>query len=440
MGRFGGVAMKKKTLPRTIRIPVIYGIFSVLWIVITDQLNSVISTSMASATLVAMIKGLAFVLASTLLIFFLLRADEKHEASLHTELKVVQESFTYLFSRNPLPMWIIDPEDGRFLTVNTAACDLYGYSAEEFQNVKFNTLCDQAECAKLLDELKSEKESLQRSGPWKQIKRDGSVLFTELMGFPLQFSGRKVIMAAVLDLSQQRLMEEELKTTASQRDDYESFSYSISHDLRTPLRTVNGYGQILLDDYGEKLDAKGKDYLRSMVQASLDMNQMVDNLLMLTRLKRSNLHMESVDLSKVAHEVMDQLLLIEPQRKVDFHCVEHAVIYGDPALMKNLLTNLLENAWKFTSRQESPLIEFGSQPDPNKGTVFFVRDNGVGFDMHQADGLFKPFKRLHETSDFPGTGIGLSIVARIIERHHGNIWAESAVNKGSTFFFTIGYN
>jgi PAS domain S-box-containing protein len=430
--------MKKLWRSRTVRIPLIYCIFSVIWIFSTDRLNYLITPNPEMATTVAMIKGTAFVLASTALIYLLLRFDDKQKTSLNTELKVVQDSFTYLFARNPLPMWMYDPENKHFLAVNEAACELYGYKADEFLSKRLEDISPAAEFTHLLAELRSGQPSLQRSGPWQQVKRDGATLYAYIFGVPIQYAGRSVILATVFDISQQREVEKALRTTETQRDDYEAFSYSIAHDLRTPLRAVRGYGEVLLSGHASHLNQEAQGYISAMVQAGEEMEQMIDNLLILTRLKRTSLNPSSVDLAQIANEVMAQFARLEPERKVEFTCIEHALVKADAALMKNLFNNLLENSWKFTSTREITQIEFGSLVDPKKGRVYFVRDNGLGFSSQEADLIFKPFHRLTGADNVSGTGIGLSIVARIVERHNGQVWAEGEPGKGATIYFTLG--
>jgi len=216
----------------------------------------------------------------------------------------------------------------------------------------------------------------------------------------------------------------------------EAFSYSVSHDLRSPLRGITGFARMLQEDYGEKLDAKGLHYLEMIEKASIHMNELIDALLGLSRVTQAEMQQQTVDLSALARSIAENLQSSEPARQVDFIIAEGLVATGDPRLMKVVLENLLNNAWKFTGETPKARIELGVQ-DSDRGQVFFVRDNGVGFDMKYADKLFGAFKRLHGANEFPGTGIGLATVLRIINRHGGRIWAESAVDQGAAFYFTL---
>lgn len=216
----------------------------------------------------------------------------------------------------------------------------------------------------------------------------------------------------------------------------EAFSYSIAHDLRTPLRALSSFSQVLAQDYSARLDDTACDYLNRMQAASLRMGQLIDDLLKLSRVSRTELQPVKVDLSELAKKVHTALQLAEPDRPVIFTTIATAPVTGDPKLLEIAFENLLSNALKFTRKTTQPKIEFG-KTELDSETVFYIRDNGVGFDMSYINKLFKPFERLHTESEFEGTGIGLSIVSRIITRHGGRVWAQAEVGKGATFYFTL---
>ena len=216
----------------------------------------------------------------------------------------------------------------------------------------------------------------------------------------------------------------------------EAFSYSVSHDLRAPLRSIDGFSQLLLQDNADKLDPKSQDYLRRVCESAQRMGALIDDLLSLSRVGRVDLRRESVDLSSIARAVFDELKKKEPDRQLTLRVADNLLAEADNGLMRVVLDNLLGNAWKFTAKVSEPRIEVGVDQQEG-GTVFFVRDNGAGFDMSYAEGLFHPFQRLHNESEFTGTGIGLATVHRVIDRHGGRIWASGAVNQGATFYFTI---
>lgn len=216
----------------------------------------------------------------------------------------------------------------------------------------------------------------------------------------------------------------------------EAFSYSVSHDLRAPLRAIDGFSRILQTDYISLLDDKGRNYLERIRLAAQHMGVLIDDLLKLSRVTRIELSREKIDLYDLANEIMTELMRLEPERVVYFDATPGIMAYADKNLMRVVLDNLFSNAWKFTSKLTEARIELGVL-EQNGQVVYFMRDNGAGFDMAYADKLFGVFQRMHETREFPGTGIGLATVQRIIHKHGGRIWAESAINKGTTFYFTL---
>ncbi|OGO01571.1 MAG: hypothetical protein A2Y59_04425 [Chloroflexi bacterium RBG_13_52_14] len=249
------------------------------------------------------------------------------------------------------------------------------------------------------------------------------------------------------DITERRKAEEELARQAKElaranselcvvNKELEAFSYSVSHDLRAPLRSIDGFSKAVLEDYEQKLDDQGKDYLHRVRAASQRMAQLIDDLLNLSRVTRSDMHHDSVNLSAMAWSIVTELQKIQPDRQVDFVIAEGLMAKGDSRLLKLVLENLLNNAWKFTGKHTHAKIEFGAAPCNGK-TAYFVRDDGAGFDMAYAEKLFIPFQRLHGVTEFAGTGIGLALIQRIIHRHGGHVWAEGKVEQGATFYFTL---
>jgi light-regulated signal transduction histidine kinase (bacteriophytochrome) len=238
-----------------------------------------------------------------------------------------------------------------------------------------------------------------------------------------------------------RELNQDLEQRASQLEvankELEAFSYSVSHDLRAPLRTIDGFSLALLEDFGEQLPDEGRNYLMRIRSAAQRMAQLIDDLLNLSRLSRAPLNPEPTNLSKIAQQIIQNLQRESPDRLVNISIQPHIMAECDPRLIKVVFENLLSNAWKFTSKQEMAQIELGEMDDLQNGHVYFVRDNGAGFDMAYVNKLFGAFQRLHTNSEFPGIGIGLAIVQRIINRHGGRIWAEGVVDGGATFYFTL---
>lgn len=217
----------------------------------------------------------------------------------------------------------------------------------------------------------------------------------------------------------------------------EAFSYSVSHDLRTPLRSIAGYSQVLLDNYSHTLDEKGKGFLGRVIAAAAKMGQLIDDLLDLSRVTRKEMIRERVNLTEGAWKIAQSLAESSPERRVKFRIADGLFAECDGHLFSIVLQNLLGNAWKFTQKNAHAVIEFGVLPDADE-TVYFVGDNGAGFDMAYAGKLFNPFQRVHKADEFPGTGIGLATVKRIVDRHGGRIWMEGWVGKGATVYFTMG--
>jgi light-regulated signal transduction histidine kinase (bacteriophytochrome) len=217
----------------------------------------------------------------------------------------------------------------------------------------------------------------------------------------------------------------------------ESFSYSVSHDLRTPLRGIEGWSYLLLEQNGDALGEQGRTSVERVRKEAKRMATVLDDLLRLARVTRSEMRRVEVDLGELAREQLETLQRLDPERSVEVRVAPDLVAEGDRALLGALLANLLENAWKFTMRTPRPVIELGLETVDGE-RIFFVRDNGAGFDMAHADRLFGAFERLHPAREYPGTGIGLATVARVVRRHGGRVWAEGAVGEGATIRFTLG--
>jgi light-regulated signal transduction histidine kinase (bacteriophytochrome) len=222
----------------------------------------------------------------------------------------------------------------------------------------------------------------------------------------------------------------------SANKELEVFAYSVSHDLRAPLRGIDGFSLALVEDYGEKLDDKGKDYLRRIRGGAVKMAELIDDILKLSRITREEMRVEEVDLSLMAKSIADELIKREPERDVEFIITGVKEISGDAKLLRVALENLMENAFKFTRKTHGARIEFGETKVGGE-TAVFVRDNGAGFDPSYKDMLFSPFHRLHTNAEFEGTGIGLATVKRVITRHGGRIWGEGEIGNGATFYFII---
>ena len=310
-----------------------------------------------------------------------------------------------------------------------------------------DVLVFRAECARAVAEKKP------FSLGYRVLHRDGTPRYFQDEGYPLIDSEGNIssIVGFRVDVTARKRDEEKIRQMNSELErrvlertselqfankEMEAFCYSISHDLRAPLRSIRGYSEIILQEFGEKLDSRGEEYLKRACESAGHMNQLLDDLLRLSVISRGELQREQTDLDKLAQQIVGELKSAEPQRKVKFKSGRGLTARGDARLLQIALGNLLSNAWKFTSRKSGAVIEIGSTEQDGE-RAFFVRDNGEGFEMEWKHRLFGVFERLHSAKDFPGTGIGLAIVQRIIQRHGGRVWAEGKRDEGATFYFTL---
>ena len=351
---------------------------------------------------------------------------------------------------------LISDLDNRVIFWNTGAEQMYGWASEDAVGKIANDFLE----TKFPTPLEKIKAQVLAHGHWEgelvHTTRDGHaitvastwVLHKNEAGRPKAFlhvnndiTERKKAEDEVrrLNAELEKRVEERTAQLSAVNKELEAFSYSVSHDLRAPLRHINGFSQALMEDHADQLDESGRKYLGEICDASREMSQMIDDVLKLARVTRSEMKDETVDLTAMAKDVIGDLRRLEPERKVDVRLEPDMQVSGDKRLLQFVLGNLLGNAWKFTSIRAAALIEFGSEisEKEEKETIFFVKDNGAGFDMRYADKLFGVFQRLHAVEEFEGTGIGLATVKRIIERHGGRVWANAEPDKGAAFYFTL---
>jgi PAS domain S-box-containing protein len=395
----------------------------------------------------------------------LLRQIEEREQA-QEAMRESQSQFRMLFQSLPLGVVLFDPDSLNVVIFNEAASRMLGYSHDEYALLKITDVEAshgeaeiRANFSRMLDGAKLEFETRFQA-------KSGDVRDILINALALNVGGRKLILSIQLDITDRKQAEDrirqmnvELEQRVSDRTsqldfalqqerqaraaleaankELEAFSYSVSHDLRAPLRAIDGFSNTLLTGYHDVLDERGQDYLRRVRAAAQKMGQLIDDILDLSRATRAEMREQPVDLSTLAGDILNELKADQPERSVEIDVQPGLVAEADPHLIRIALYNLLGNAWKFTSKRETARIEFGSY-DKDGETVFFVRDNGAGFDQAYAEKLFSPFQRLHRETEFSGTGIGLALVSRILSRHHGRIWAESEPDKGATFYFTLG--
>jgi PAS domain S-box-containing protein len=379
-------------------------------------------------------------------------AVQKHQM----EIQQAEEKFRTIFETSQDAIMTLDRT--AFLDCNPATLDVFGCASKDQFIAKHPSEVSPPRQPDGMDSRLAAQEHIEAayakgtdSFEWMHQRSDGTIFPAEVRLSRFEMHGEVVLQAVVRDISERKRAEEEilrLNAELEQRvhertaqleavnQELESFSYSVSHDLRAPLRGIDGFSKILLEDYGDRLDAKGKGHLARVRSASQRMAQLIDDLLNLSRITRSEMLRQPVLLSSLAKKTVRKLQQSQPERKAEFIIAENVETDGDSHLLELAIWNLLDNAWKFTAKKPEARIEFGTAQRDGK-TVYFIRDNGAGFDMAYVHKLFGAFQRLHHESEFPGTGIGLTLVQRIIHRHGGHIWAEGVVGEGATFYFTL---
>ncbi len=363
-----------------------------------------------------------------------------------------EEKFAKAFHSAPYAITLTRPSDGTIIDVNETFFAITGYDRNEVMGKKTTDL----HLWKHDEDRTAVVNALSRTGgvhgmemPFR--KKNGEEITGLFSAEIITIDGEKCILSSIGDITDRkraeedvRRLNEELESRVSQRTaqleasnrELESISYSVSHDLRTPLRSIDGFSQALLEEYGDKLDSTGKGYLERVRKAAQKMGLLIDDMLTLLRVTRSEFCREPIDLSGMVRGIVEANRQGKPDSAVEVTVQKGIVVQGDPYLMKIVLKNLLDNAWKFTAKEVKPRVQFGAA-DREGETFYFIKDNGVGFDMEYVDKLFGAFERLHPPHEYPGMGIGLATVKRIINRHGGRVWAEGEHGKGATFYFTI---
>jgi len=368
-------------------------------------------------------------------------------------LRASEEKFRKAFILSPDSININRLSDGMYVSINNGFTKIMGYTPDQVigkTSLELNIWVDPQDRKMLVDGLKKkgEVENLEA----RFCASNGDIKYGLMSASILELNGIPHIISITRDITERKQAEDQIRQfnmkleqrvldrtlqLETTNKELEAFSYSVSHDLRAPLRGIDGWSQALLEDYHDQLDAQGQQYIERVRSETQRMGHLIDDMLRLSRLVRAEMIKEQVELSAIARDVVERLKQDEPHRQVDFSIQAGLTAQGDPHLLESVLANLLGNAFKFTGKRADARIEFG-QTELKEQHVFFVRDNGAGFNMMYAQKLFGAFQRMHKDSEFPGTGIGLATVQRIIHRHGGRVWAEAEIERGATFYFTLG--
>jgi PAS domain S-box-containing protein len=369
---------------------------------------------------------------------FVIGHDVTERKKAEDQIRESEERFRALSETSPIGVGV-SSADGVLLYANRSYELILGYNPTELTGKKASDLYwDPAD-------RQSWVSSMQNGGVVRNVetrlkRKDGTPIWVSINVSPVFYGSMQAVMGTIQDITERKEAEEALKRYAADLEisnkELESFSYSVSHDLRAPLRGIDGFSNALLEDYEDQLDEQGKDYLKRIRSSSQLMSQLIDGLLKLSRTARAEMCPEKVNLSGIVRSISEDLKQSQLDRNAEFIISQEIIAYGDRSLLDAVLRNLLENAWKFTAKCSETRIEFGVVQQDGK-PVYYVKDNGIGFDIRYYDKLFKVFSRLHNQNDYPGTGIGLANVQRIVRRHGGQIWADSETGKGATFYFTL---
>ncbi len=361
-------------------------------------------------------------------------------------LRESEERYRLLFENNPLPIWVFDTETLAFLAVNHAAVLHYGYTPEEFLSMTLEDMRPSADFPTLLDHM-ADIATATTCATWKHRKKDGSPIDVEVTSHSLTFGGKNARVLLAHDVTDRKRAEAAINDLNKNLEDHsalleqanrelEAFSYSVSHDLRAPLRAIDGFSQILLEDHANELGADGARILDVIRTNTQNMRNLIEDLLAFSRLGRKQIEKGPVDMNTLARIVAGEMDTADSAHAPRFEFEPLPPAEGDAALLRQVFVNLLSNAAKYSKKNVSGCVRVGSYGQ-NGEHVYYIRDDGVGFDMQYAEKLFGVFQRLHSAEEFEGTGVGLAIVQRIIHRHGGRVWAEGKVNEGATFYFTL---
>ncbi len=360
-----------------------------------------------------------------------------------------ERKYRLIFKESPIPLWIYDVPSLKFIDVNDAAIKHYGYSRNEFMGMKITDIRPQEDVPKLLKDIKSKTIGSTHKKIWRHLNKNGELMQVEISSNPINLSGNNYRLILANDVTRRTVLEaereryqEHLENTVQHRTsqllasnhELEAFNYTVSHDLRTPIRAIQMFAALLNRDCVTRTECK--EYVQNIKVCTDEMTALINDLLEFSKLRNQEIKLIEIDMDRLAHETSNYLLSLEGGHDINIKIAKLGVVKGDETLLKSVWQNLISNAIKYSKKSAKINIDISAEKH-NEMITYCIEDNGIGFDMKYASKLFKPFSRIHSSSEYKGTGAGLAIVERIVSRHNGTVWAESVPNKGSKFYFSI---
>jgi PAS domain S-box-containing protein len=442
------MAVKNYLNPLTITL--LYLVLGITWILYSDQWVAGISSTPEQLTMLQTWKGWFYVVVTAAGLFLLITIHRKFALKAAELLTSSEKKFENLFHKNPYPIIVCDTGSRKLITLNNAFLKTFGYTEQQAKTLQISDLFCETQTPALNEALKS---LYQENEPvlMKAIKRTGHIFNVEVNFYEIPFNQKKSWLLQIRDVTiemnyreQLRLLTEHLERTVEERtrelqlvnEELEAFTYSVSHDLRAPLRAIDGFSKAIKDDTNSQLSEDSTSYLERVRKASQKVSALIEDLLRLARITRSTLTLRSIDLSAMAEELLESHTPEHRKDQMRVQIEPGLNVLADEGLIQIAVDNLLSNAVKYSSTRETTEITIGSTR-ANGTNAFFVRDNGIGLDVKYESKIYKPFQRLHNNDEFEGFGVGLATAKRVISRHGGKLWVESTPGNGATFYFTL---
>lgn len=427
--RSSGGKLSRTFLLPLIALPVLMGMLY----------NFVRSKDLVSSSLTTLFLVYGIVIGFAALIYlysYSLNKKENQKRKVEANLKESNERFKSIFEYAPDPMWLFDMNSLFFLEVNQKAIIRYGYTLDEFRKMRITDIRPKDEVPKVQEKIEIIRKNEKLTGSWKHQLRNDKLIDVEITYHKLEMDGQEQCLEIAKDVTERIKIEKQIKEL---NKELEAFTFSVAHDLRAPLRVIDGYAGVLKEDFTPVLDKEGMRLISIIASNARQMGQLIDDLLNLSRIGRASLKYSMVDIQTLVSSIVDEQKILFSEYNTAFFIGNIISVYCDGVLIKSVLTNLIANAIKYSRNEENPKVEIGSYVRENE-VVYFVKDNGVGFDMNYADKLFGVFQRLHKATEFEGTGVGLAIVQRIVLKHDGHVWANAIKDEGATFYFSLPIN